>query len=357
MLILSYAMALSLSLCTTYPIERCIGEPWPSSIASSNITGIIHNQHTNINLYNNYYNNNNITGALPSAKLEQFFSDGYCIIKNVCSAKTTGRVSRLAAYWRRYSGSSVASNSLGYSANRLELSGPISADSDVLALYYASDLFHAAQLLIGQGDVVPPTYGGVSLSLPSLLADSDASDSESDSDSDAGEGATATATGGGNYGYLGSSTAGAGESEESSGAGVKVKTRQHRKKRSDLKEGGGGFTGPQSRSNGGAATSAVGNLLDLDAPPASASSSSASANARARARAEAHVHGKSWVLEGFSQSDNSYQHSPYTLLVGVALDDIDLNEGPFYAHPGSQTLLQVSLTLKESISLYCWLLV
>jgi hypothetical protein len=228
------------------------------------------------------YNNDLARSCMTEQKLKQFFQDGYTILPGVCSRKITDRVKKLAIYWLGLRDSTAVSTNNG----RVELIGAVKTDPDVLALFYSSSLFHVAQLLIGEGDVMDPQYGEISLAFPDLTLGGGEDGDDSDSD---GEGDLVN---------------------------IKVKMRRR-----------------ASETTGGGLKRVTG-----DEGEDGTSSNSSGRN-----------NGVSWRIEGFSQADGLYDHSPHTLLMCVALSDMPASDRT----QGGLTLLNVHegshITLMEAM--------
>lgn len=205
--------------------------------------------------------------VLDKGKLRQFFEEGYTVLPGVCRERLTRRVQRVMTYWLSTRDSTWKRNN-----SRVELTGAVKTDPDLLALYYGSPLFHAAQLLVGEGDVADLDYGEISLIFPDMTLQ-DGAGEEDDSDSDDDE----HGTGGAGADLI----------------NIKVATR---------------------RARGRDQMPAV--ATEMATPSDDGGGEKEESAPRGR-----HV-GLSWVVDGFSKAGTHYSHSPNTLLMAVALTDM-----------------------------------
>ena len=185
-------------------------------------------------------------GVLDYTLLKSYFEVGYVVGRDVVPRELVCNALKVANYWthkhmftaadgnstqhaqqhQQHNGMSSYSQDgvLRGKHNTVELTGSVTSDMDILAVYYATPLAHIVQRLLGAGDVANPTTARIITTYPTL---------------------------------------------------------------------------------------------ELTESPA--------------------LYGNKWTVEGFTSTGG---HSPYTLLLGVALTDIaDTNMGNFCVHPGSHMSL------------------
>jgi hypothetical protein len=89
-----------------------------------------------------------------------FFESGFLLLRGAVSSEQILRALRISNHWMS---KHVATDSKTQSENirrvgrnRLELTGALQTDCDLLALYYDSPVCHVVQQLLGEGDVASP---------------------------------------------------------------------------------------------------------------------------------------------------------------------------------------------------------
>ena len=264
--------------------------------------------------------------ALGAQGIKQFFTEGYTVLRNVVNMKQIKRVKRLTSNWLQYKDCSRVG--LG---GRIDLDGAINSDFDVLSLFYQSSLYHIAQMLIGENDVVNPTTAKISIAFPQVMDDSGDDDDDDD----------------GNADLLGSHHRIEDDDDDDDDHSGSIQIRK---------------VAPKSKGSAIAATTnGLGSAID---------DNNNLTSSRNKRKAPFPT-GIDWIIEGFSQASNIYDHSPYTLLIGVALtncfamDDnvkvssngqtdsaiIDADTSILSVFPGSPSILQEAV--KDCVARKC----
>jgi hypothetical protein len=143
-----------------------------------------------------------VTSCMSYDQFKAFFAHGYCVVSQVVPPPLVAAASKIVHFWlhrhmmcantklrsgnntsqhQQTLGDSSHAASMGFSAadgfinlalqqqqERVQLTGSVISDIDILALYYASPVAHIVQRLLGSGDVAPPLCAQIVASYPSF---------------------------------------------------------------------------------------------------------------------------------------------------------------------------------------------